>query len=320
MTIAVLGASSLQGKTLIENLAQNETLADLVIALDTVTDEDEQQVKIADKTFDLESPQDANWAAFTVVVGCSESLVEEYADMIAAQGSVLLNMTGVELIGAVSTLAVHESEWMGAQGSYQLPCSTVLLLSEILKRLAMEADLRQIHVSSLMSVSQQGQAGVDELAGQTARLLNGLPVEPEVYTRQIAFNLLSQSEGQSSAAATIEQELPLLFADSEPQVTAHSVSVPVFYGEMALLTVEYDGMLSVSDFADMLSELGSIKVEFDQPVTLVTDLNQHPQVSVTQIRQSQGLQSVLKCCVQADVTRACKVPYVTQIISRMLGM
>ena len=38
----------------------------------------------------------------------------------------------------------------------------------------------------------QGASGVDELAKQTAQLLNGKPVEAEAFARQIAFNCIPQ--------------------------------------------------------------------------------------------------------------------------------
>ncbi|MFM2482739.1 Asd/ArgC dimerization domain-containing protein [Celerinatantimonas sp. YJH-8] len=314
MAIAVLGASSLLGKSLIEQLVKNSTLADLVLALDTLQDDAENQLTIAERSFDIESPEGVSWSDCQVIVGCSAELVATYADDIIAAGGVLLNATDSEVIGAVSSLSLSDSEWMGAQGVYQLPCATVLMLRDLLKRIDAEIGISAVHVSALLSVSTEGQLGIDELAGQTARLLNGLPVEPEVYSRQIAFNLLAQSPAATSVAEQVEQQLPLIFAESTPLISAHSVSVPVFYGEMALVSIESTGYLSIADFIDIAGEMESVDVELEHPVTLVTDLNQHPRISVSQIRQSPNRDTELKCCIQADVLRACKVPYLLQLI------
>jgi len=43
------------------------------------------------------------------------------------------------------------------------------------------AGITRLHVSNLLSASGQGKVAVDDLAGQSARLLNGLPTEPGFF-------------------------------------------------------------------------------------------------------------------------------------------
>jgi aspartate-semialdehyde dehydrogenase len=50
--------------------------------------------------------------------------------------------------------------------------------------------IERINVATYQAVSGTGKAAIEELAGQTARLLNGKAAEPEVYPRQIAFNVI----------------------------------------------------------------------------------------------------------------------------------
>lgn len=44
-----------------------------------------------------------------------------------------------------------------------------------------------MNVTNLMSVSRFGKQAVDELAGQSARLLNGVPPELGHFNKQLAF-------------------------------------------------------------------------------------------------------------------------------------
>jgi len=68
------------------------------------------------------------------------------------------------------------------------------LTSQLLTALRplMEAGgLSRIQVTNLLAASAQGKAAVDALAGQSARLLNGMPVDDDDhFGRQLAFNVL----------------------------------------------------------------------------------------------------------------------------------
>jgi aspartate-semialdehyde dehydrogenase len=68
--------------------------------------------------------------------------------------------------------------------------SMVSQLLTAIKPLTEQAGLSRLHVTTLMSVSSRGKAAVDDLAGQSARLLNGIPAEEGVFAKQLAFNLL----------------------------------------------------------------------------------------------------------------------------------
>lgn len=320
MAIAVLGASSLLGKSLIGKLTAWNYPIESIVAVDNATDDETSTLEIAENKYDLLDPSEFDWGSVQVVIGCDDQLVQAYSDDILSFAGILINASATEVIGAVSTLSMDDGDWVGAQGAYQLPNSTVMMLSHLLKRLDSEVGIEFVHVNALLAVSENGQGGIDELASQTARLLNGLPIEPNIYTRQIAFNLLPQAIEHSSIADDIEQQLSLIFDNSESKVAAHSVTVPIFYGAMAQVTVICQGSVSIAECVDIWREIDSVEIHLDEPVTLVTDLNQNSYTSVSQIRQSQTQPRQLKFCVQADAMNACVVPYLAKLIQRIGGM
>src|SRR5690606_32859286 len=60
-----------------------------------------------------------------------------------------------------------------------------------LKPLIDDGGLSRISVTNLLSVSARGKKAVDALAGQSAKLLNGIPVdEDDFFGRQLAFNMM----------------------------------------------------------------------------------------------------------------------------------
>ena len=70
-------------------------------------------------------------------------------------------------------------------------CSTIQMLVA-LKPLHDQFKIKKIDVCTYQSVSGSGKSGIEELAGQTGKLLNGLKIKPENFSQQIAFNVLPE--------------------------------------------------------------------------------------------------------------------------------
>ena len=68
-------------------------------------------------------------------------------------------------------------------------CSTIQMLV-VLKPLHDAFGITRLNVCTYQAVSGTGKEAIEELSTQTARLLNGLPAEPSVYPKQIAFNAI----------------------------------------------------------------------------------------------------------------------------------
>ena len=103
--------------------------------------------------------------------------------------------------------------------------------------------IERINVATYQSVSGAGRKGVEELAEQTAQLLNGRPVEPKVMPKQIAFNCLPQIDrfmdnGYTKEEMKMHWETQKIFADDALQVNATAVRVPVFYGHSEAVHIE----------------------------------------------------------------------------------
>ena len=72
-------------------------------------------------------------------------------------------------------------------------CSTIQMLVA-LKPIYDAVSIERINVATYQSVSGTGKEAIEELAAQTAALLNGKPIEAKVYPKQIAFNVLPHIE------------------------------------------------------------------------------------------------------------------------------
>ena len=103
------------------------------------------------------------------------------------------------------------------------------------------------------------------LAGQTARLLNGQPVECEVYPKQIAFNALPhidtfQDNGYTREEMKMVWETRKIFGDESIQVNPTCVRIPVFYGHSEAVHIETCDKLSAAEARSLLEQAPGVIV------------------------------------------------------------
>ncbi|PXV35307.1 aspartate-semialdehyde dehydrogenase, partial [Salmonella enterica subsp. enterica serovar Newport] len=111
-----------------------------------------------------------------------------------------------------------------------------------LKPLIDQGGLSRIAVISMLSASAQGKKAVDALAGQSAKLLNGIPIdEDDFFGRQLAFNmlpLLPDREGSVRQERRIVDEVRKILQDDGVMISASVVQSPVFYGHAQMVSFE----------------------------------------------------------------------------------
>ena len=189
-------------------------------------------------------------------------------------------------------------------------CSTIQLVAAM-KPLHDEAGIERMNVSTYQAVSGTGQKGIDELAGQTARLLNGKPADASVYSRQIAFNVLPQCDifldnGYTKEEMKVVWETHKIL-DPSIRVNATCARVPVFYGHSEAVNIETREPLSAARARELLSAAPGITV-VDDPAELayptpVTDSAGNDAVFVGRIRQDESHPQALNLWVVSDNLR-----------------
>ena len=121
-------------------------------------------------------------------------------------------------------------------------CSTIGMLVA-LKPLYDAVGIERINVATYQAVSGTGKAAIEELAGQTARLLNGKAPDPAVYPKQIAFNALPhidqfQDNGYTREEMKMVWETQKILDDPDILVNPTCVRVPVFFGHAEAVHIE----------------------------------------------------------------------------------
>jgi aspartate-semialdehyde dehydrogenase len=189
-------------------------------------------------------------------------------------------------------------------------CSTIQIVMA-LKPIHDAVGIERINVCTYQSVSGAGKRGLEELARQTADLLNFHKIEPRVFPRQIAFNAVPhidefQDNGYTREEMKIIWETKKILGD-EIQVNPTAVRIPVFYGHSAALHVETAEPLSAADARDLLERAPGVVV-VDDPGKLayptpVTEAAGRDAVFVGRIRQDISHPRGLNLWVVADNLR-----------------
>lgn len=180
-------------------------------------------------------------------------------------------------------------------------------LLRAVKPLTEQAGLSRLHVTSLLSVSARGKAAVDDLAGQSARLLNGMPPEAGMFPKQLAFNLLPllpDSEGSVMQERRLVDQVRKVLQDDGLPIAVNCVQSPVFYGHAQVVHMEGMRPLSAEEAREELlqSEDVSISNDEDYP-TQVDDASGNVQLSVGCLRNDYGIPELLQFWSVADNIR-----------------
>ena len=190
-------------------------------------------------------------------------------------------------------------------------CSTIQMLVA-LKPIQDAVGIKRICVATYQAVSGTGKAAVQELARQTAELLNGRDAECKVYPRQIAFNALPHIDkfmdnGYTKEEMKMSWETRKIFADDSIQVSATCVRVPVFYGHSEAIQIETHQPISDVEVRELLARAAGVTVIDERKdggyPTAVHESAGQDAVFVGRIRQDISIPNGINLWVVADNVR-----------------
>jgi len=153
---------------------------------------------------------------------------------------------------------------------------------------------------------------VEELARQTADLLNGREAECEIYPRQIAFNALPHIDkfmenGYTREEMKINWETRKILEDDSIEVSATCVRVPVFYGHSEAVQIETRQAITAQDVRKLLADAPGITVIDEHRdggyPTAVHDSAAQDSVFVGRIREDISFANGINLWVVADNVR-----------------
>ena len=315
--VAVVGATGAVGEVMLEILAERKFPVGKVYALASERSVG-KEVQFGRKKLVVEDLAKFDFSKVQIgLFSPGASISEEYAPIAASQGCVVIDNTSQFRYDDDIPLVVPEvnSHAVGQytnRGIIANPnCSTIQMLVA-LKPLHDAATITRINVCTYQAVSGSGKPAIDELAGQTASLLNGKEAKVKVYPKQIAFNVIPQIDvflenGYTKEEMKMVWETHKIMEDSNIMVNPTAVRVPVFFGHSEALHIETQDKLSAEEATELLKNAPGIEVIDEHKdggyPTAVSDAANKDSTFVGRIREDISHESGLNLWVVSDNVR-----------------
>ncbi|MEE8215962.1 MAG: aspartate-semialdehyde dehydrogenase [Acidiferrobacterales bacterium] len=315
--VAVLGATGVVGEAILSILAERAFPVGTVYALASSRSAG-TQVAFADQRLTIHDVASFDFSLVQIgLFSAGASVSAEYAPKAAASGCIVIDNTSRFRYDDDVPLVVPEVN-AAAIGDYQQRgiianpnCSTIQLVV-VLKPIYDAVGIERINVCTYQSVSGTGKDAIDELSSQTVSLLSGKPVEPRVYPKQIAFNVLPcidefEDNGYTKEEMKLVWETQKILGDKSIKVNPTTARVPVFVGHSEAVHLETREKLTLDAAREVLRAAPGVEVIDERQArgypTAVTEAANHDAVFVGRIREDITHPRGLDLWVVADNVR-----------------
>jgi aspartate-semialdehyde dehydrogenase len=331
--IAVVGATGAVGEVMLSILKERKFPANKIYALASKRSLD-KTVQYGGRTLQVEDLATFDFAQVDLALfSAGGSVSAKYAPIAAKTGCIVIDNTShfrndsdiPLVVPEVNAAALKDFK---ARNIIANPnCSTIQMLVA-LAPIHREAGIIRINVSTYQAVSGAGQSGIEELAKQTSALLSFKEMKSEVFSQQIAFNVIPQIDAFQDNGYTRE-EMKMVWEtqkilDENILVNATCVRVPVFYGHSEAVQIETRKNITVERVRELLNQANGVEVIDDQkklsyPTPTVTGSGKDP-VFVGRIRKDISIDNGINLWVVSDNIRKGAALNSVQIAEEMIKM
>ena len=273
--VAVLGATGVVGQAMLDILAERDFPVAEVFALASERSSG-GTVSFGSQTLEVVDAAEFDWTQVHIAFfSAGASISAHYAPIAADAGCVVIDNTSEFRNEPDVPLVVPEvnpqelANFRNRNIIANPNCSTIQMLVA-LNPIYQAVGIQRINVSTYQSVSGSGKEAISELAAQTGSMLNGVPAEPKVYAKPIAFNVLPhidqfQDNGYTKEEMKMVWETQKILGDETVLVNPTAVRVPVMYGHAEAIHLETREPIDAQAVKEVLRQApGVILMEDDQ--------------------------------------------------------
>ncbi|MDO9757632.1 oxidoreductase [Glaesserella parasuis] len=285
-----IAADFLLAEKLLEALEQSSLDFEQISAVELESFGEEHSLRFGAKAVEQIAVEDVDWSQFSHVLFAGKMANAELLAQAVQAGCVILDLYGISaLIGNVPVIVPSVNNEMIAnmreRNIVALANPQISQLALALKPL-LDQPIQHIFVTSLLPSAYFGDEKVRELAGQTAQLLNGIPLDDE--KPRVAFDAVPANvqgdEKHLSFSRAFELQLAKVLPNLTASVTFHSVQVPVFYGISQMISVQSEYALDATALSEQWQQQAWVKFNSDNVVTPVKN-GEDEEVNLLQISQ-----------------------------------
>lgn len=211
---------------------------------------EEQGIRFNNKSVAQVKPEEMEWSECHYLFFAGDIQQVPHIAKAAEAGCLIIDMKGVcsvlnDVPVVVPTVNDAQLVELRQRNIVSLPDPQVTQLALAIYSLLENHNIRNVIVSSLLPASYVSGETVGKLAGQTAQLLNGIPLDED--QQRLAFDVFPLPA--NNLTAQMQKIFPQL-----DNVAFHQIQVPVFYGlgQMVTLVSDYemDAQVALSNWED----------------------------------------------------------------------
>ena len=266
MNLAIIGASGNVGRKTIEIL-EKSNLSFNNLYLVASTKSSGKKIKFRKKEIEIENLENYDFSKAEITFFAVGSQIAKDWVPKAAKKTIVIDNSSYFRMKDDVPLVVPEvnSEALNKHNNIisNPNCSTMQMVLP-LKPLHDEYKIKRVIVSTYQAVSGAGKRPMDELFDQTKKYLEGKKISSENFTKQIAFNLIPHIDAFDKDGYT-KEELKMTnetkkILDSEIEVTATCVRVPVRTGHSESINIEFENLYDFENIIKILQTAPGCKV------------------------------------------------------------
>lgn len=315
--VAVVGATGAVGETMISILEERNFPVDKLYPLASERSAG-KKIQFKGKNYTVQNLADFDFSQVEIgLFSAGGGISREYAPKAGEAGCVVIDNTSEFRLDDDIPLVVPEvnphaiKDYTNRNIIANPNCSTIQMLVA-LKPIYDAVGITRINVATYQAVSGTGKEAIEELATQTAAILNLKEVKTEVYPKQIAFNVLPHIDvfmdnGYTREEMKMVYETQKIFEDRELQVNPTAVRVPVFYGHSEAIHIETRDKITTLMARDLLENAPGVELMDERKdggyPTAVTESSGKDPVWIGRIREDISHPKGLNMWVVADNVR-----------------
>ena len=266
MNLAIIGASGNVGRKTIEILEKSKFSFDNLFLVASSKSAG-KKIKFRKKMIEIENLENYDFSKAQITFFAAGSKIAKDWVPEAAKKTIVIDNSSYFRMDDNVPLVVPEVNPEALDKHKNIianpNCSTIQMVLP-LKPLHDEYKIKRVIVSTYQAVSGAGKASMDELFDQSKNFLVGKKINSQNFSKQIAFNLIPHIDDFGKDGYTRE-ELKMTnetkkILDSEIEVTATCVRVPVRTGHSESINIEFDNLYDFENIINLLKKAPGCKV------------------------------------------------------------
>jgi aspartate-semialdehyde dehydrogenase len=271
LTVAVVGATGVVGRTMIQVLFEREFPVGKLRLLASGRSAG-RTVSVDGRTHEIgEAVPDAFEGVDLALFSAGGDVSKELAPQAAARGATVIDNSAAWRMDPAVPLVVSQVnpddlEWH--EGIVANPNCSTMQLVPVLMAIRDSVGIDRVVVDTYQSVSGTGADAIAELEGQIRAHASGQPKDAQVYPHPIAFNALPEIDvfldnGYTKEEWKVVTESRKILHLPELRISCTAVRVPVFVSHSEAVHVETSEPLSPDRARELFAAVPGVVVEDD---------------------------------------------------------